>query len=133
MEERAELTPAVARARLEQIEAERQRVLALVARMEGAGERGAAKWALDAQVVTLDEARAQAHTALGRALLEQYERDIAALMAPLPHRPLTGEMRERVQFIYTACLAILRQWPELKDEAACRLGRVMGVRRTLDG
>lgn len=123
MDERAEDALTVARDRLERIEA-RQRALeaerASVPAPAGLSDDAVSE-TLCARARRLECERARAYNAVGRALLDKYERDMAAMRVPMRSRSSAYELAFRANEIYRSCLAIMTQWPDLQDEARQRL------------
>lgn len=76
---------------------------------------------LEARLPTLEHEWTEAHTALGRAMLAEFERDLNQLAYP-PHDPEAArELRLMADNLRRACLAVLSDWPELAEEAKRRL------------
>lgn len=69
----------------------------------------------------LEAEEAAAHTELGRAILDQFERDLAKLRIPMGDSEAARELTAMADNLRRACLTVLADWPELLDEARRRL------------
>lgn len=69
----------------------------------------------------LERAWMEAHTAFGRAMLDQFERDLNSLAYPAQDPETARELRLMADNLRRACLAVLSDWPELLEEARGRL------------
>ncbi len=116
-----------ARTRFTAVNAERDTAAAELAvlRAGGGGSQEAAAGErireLEVRVQTLDREWEDAHAAFGRALLDEFVRDLGNLAYP-PHDPnAASELRLIADNLRRACLAVLSDWPELQEEARQRL------------
>lgn len=88
---------------------------------EAAGTAVARIGELEALLPALERAWAEAHTAFGRAMLDQFERDLNKLAYPNHDPEAARELRLMADNLRRACLAVLSDWPELQEEARGRL------------
>jgi hypothetical protein len=79
--------------------------------------RNADLCALRTQTARLASARAEAHEALGRALFEQFRRDLLAVGQPFDDGSVTPELVARAAYIRRACVSLLAPWPAIAAEA----------------
>ena len=117
---------AQARSRLEAIRSARSQVRAEMdaLRADSAAQtsEGAARLrALETRAEELEGEMEAAHAALGRTILEQFERDLSRLRIPLGDPDAARELTTMAQNLQRACLTVLADWPELLDEARRRL------------
>lgn len=76
---------------------------------------------LEALLPAIERAWLEAHTAFGRAMLDQFERDLNKLAYPNHDPEAARELRLMADNLRRACLAVLSDWPELQEEARGRL------------
>lgn len=76
---------------------------------------------LEALLPAIERAWLEAHTAFGRAMLDQFERDLNKLAYPNHDPETASELRLMADNLRRACLAVLSDWPELQEEARGRL------------
>lgn len=119
---------AQARARLDAIKARRSTVQAELTELRAASgtkkTRAAARVRvreLEARQELLEDEMAAAHAALGRAILDQFVRDLAQVRIPQGDPDVARELMVMANNLRRACLAVLADWPELREEAERRL------------
>lgn len=119
---------AQARSRLDAIRARRSELRAEIDELKaGSAGRAGKKQArrrlreMEAQDERLGEEMEAAHTALGRAILDQFERDFSKLRIPTGDPEAARELTTMAESLRHACLTVLADWPELLDEARRRL------------
>ncbi|MGH2516920.1 MAG: hypothetical protein ACRDHP_14810 [Ktedonobacterales bacterium] len=120
---------AQARTRLDAVRTRRSVVRAEIAGLKGGevavgtdhGVDQSRLEALEAEKARLGVETEAAHEALGRAILDQFERDLAKLRIPLGDPEAARELQTMAENLRRACLTVLADWPELVDEAKRRL------------
>lgn len=119
---------AQARARMDTIKARRSAVRAELAELRAASGTPTAQAAAQARLRELETREellegemAAAHAALGRAILDQFERDLARVRIPRGDPEAARELTVMANDLRRACLAVLADWPELREEAERRL------------
>lgn len=76
---------------------------------------------LKAQLPALEHEWSEAHAALGRALLDEFETHLNNLAYPPNDPEAARELRLMAENLRRACLSVLLDWPELAEEAQQRL------------
>lgn len=117
---------AQARSRLDAVRTARAHVRAEIAVLRGDNAAQTAEGVtrlreLETRAEELEGEMELAHAALGRAILEQFERDLSNLRIPLGDPDAARELTTMAENLRRACLTVLADWPELQDEARRRL------------
>lgn len=119
---------AQARSQLVAIRTRRSAVRAELAELRAGNDQQASEGAVRLRLRELEmqdeqmEGEAEAaHAALGRAILDQFERDLAKLRIPMGDPEAAQELMTMAENLRRACLTVLADWPELQDEARRRL------------
>ena len=119
---------AQARSRLDAIRARRSELRAEIDKLKAGSAAQASKKEvrrrlreLETQDERLEKEAEAAHAALGRAILDQFERDLSKLRIPMGDPEAARELTTMAENLRRACLTVLADWPELLDEARRRL------------
>lgn len=128
MSQSSDETLSLARDHFKAVDARRSAAVAelaaLIAAAGGAPPAGSASARvreLEGILPDLEREWEASHLALGRAMLDEFARDLSSLAYPPHDLEAARELRLMAENLRRACLTVLSDWPELQEEARRRL------------